>query len=599
MESAGSVTVTVSRVGNSVNSAATIDYSTTNGTAVAPGDYTSTSGSLVWAEDDAATFKTFNIPIADNATGEPDETFTVNIAPDTSEVIGIGSGVVTIIGDPTVTFSPVSYNVGEAGGSVTIFVSRANVDNQAVSVNYATADGTAVAGEDYTTTNGTLNWGAAEVGQKSFNVPILADADAIGPESFVVNLSGCVNCSIIAGQATVNISEGAPPETTPGTLAFNPTNLLFTEATGQASLIVTRTGGTDGQVTVDFETVAGTATSPADFTAVQVLLTWADGVGGVKIINVPIIDDNVIENTETFTVRFKPGTETGTEGLPTIGASTATVSIQDNDESSAGELSILDTNVSEDAGLINVTVTRTGGSDGAASVNYATADGTALAGSDYTATNGTLNWADGNAAPKTIQIQILDDAVIESQESFGVQLSGVTGATIADGTATVVIFDNDGGGTFSISDVTVFEIDQKATVTVTRANDNDTAAFVAWETRDGTAQDENGDNDYKSDDSIKSGELVWLDGDTSSTRTITIDIVPDTKDEGDEWFTVTLVSVQGADSVISKADGYVTIKDPIPIPTLSQWAMALMALLLLGIGAYAIPLRRKSTVTRR
>lgn len=599
MESAGSVTVTVSRIGNSVNSPAQINYSTANDSAVAGEDYTSTSGQLVWAQDEVAPTKTFDIPIADNAAGEPNETFNVNIAAEGSEAIGVASGVVTIIGDPTVTFNPAVYNVGEDGGSVTIFVTRANVDNEAVSVNYATANGTAIAGEDYTTTNGTLNWGAAEVGTKSFNVPILADADANGPEAFVVNLSACVNCTIIANQATVNISEGAPPETTPGTLAFSPAAILVTEATGNAGVFVTRTNGTDGVVTVNYQSASGSATSPADFDAVSGTLSWADGVGGSKLILVPIVDDAAIEPTESFTVSFVPDSETGTEGLPTLGASTVTVSIQDNDESSAGELRVLDTNVSEGDGLINVTVTRSGGSDGAASVNYATADGTAVAGSDFNATNGTLNWADNDAASKTIQIQILDDAVIESQESFTVQLSGATGSTIADGTANVVIFDDDGGGNFSISDVTVFEIDQQATVTITRANDNNTAAFVSWETRDGTAEDENGDNDYKSDNSLQSGELIWLDGDTSSTRTITIDIVPDSKDEGDEWFTVTLVSVQGADSVISKADGYVTIKDPIPIPTLSQWAMGLMALLLLGVGAYAMPRRRKSVITRR
>ncbi|MGA9572856.1 MAG: IPTL-CTERM sorting domain-containing protein, partial [Lysobacterales bacterium] len=599
MESAGSVTVTVSRIGNTVNSAATINFATSDGTAVEPGDYTNTSGSLVWALDDTDAFKTFNVPINDNAAGEPAETFTVTITPDASEVIGIDSGVVTIIGDPTVTLSPASYNVGEADGSVTVFVTRANVDDGAVAVDYTTTDGTAIAGEDYTTTSGTLNWGAAELGPKPINIPIIADADAIGPETFTVDLSGCSNCAIIVAQATVTISEGAPPLTTPGTLAFDPIAILVSEATGDASLFVTRTGGTDGTVTIDYETQAGSASSPADFASVSGTLSWADGVGGNRLISVPVVDDSTVEPTETFTVRFIPASETGTDGLPTVGASPATVSIQDNDSSSAGELSILSTNVSEGDGMINVTVSRNGGSDGAASVDFATMDGTALAGSDYTANNGTLNWADGDAASKNIQIQILDDAVIESQEEFTVNLSNETGATIADGSATVVIYDDDGGGNFSISDVTVFEIDQQATVTITRSNDNNTAAFVAWETRDGTAQDENGDNDYKSDSSAISGELIWLDGDTSNTRTITIAIVPDDKVEGDEWFTVTLVSVQGADSVISKADGVVTIKDPIPIPTLSQWAMGLMVLLLLGIGAYSLPLRRKQAVSRK
>ena len=123
----------------------------------------------------------------------------------------------------------------------------------------------------------------------------------------------------------------------------------------------------------------------------------------------------------------------------------------------------------------------------------------------------------------------------------------------------------------------------------------DSAASIFWETRDVTAQDENGDNDYKSD----SGELVWLDGDTSDTRTITIDIVPDDKTEGNESFTVTITSVQGDSIIVSKADGVITIQDPIPIPTLSQWAMGLLVMLLLGLGMHSLPIRRMSTMTRK
>lgn len=611
MESAGLVTVKVSRTGNSANTAATINYATSNGTAVEPGDYTVTSDALVWGDGDADTFKTFTVPIEDNAAGEPNETFTVTISPGTPadpgpvEVITVPSSVVTIIGDPTVGFSPINYEVSEDGGSITVFVTRANVDDDPVSVDYATAPGTAVAGQDYTTTAGTLNWQDDELGTKSFNIPIIADGDEIGPESFTVVLSNCSNCTINDGQgtATVTIQEGEVNPATPGTLAFSPTAILVPESTGNASVFVTRTGGTDGLVTIKYETASGTATSGADFTAVTNTLTWQNGEGGNKLISVPINNDMAVEPTESFTVRFildgtSPTPNTG-PGKPTIGASQVVVSIQDNDEPPTnGAFSILDTNVGEGDGIINVTVTRSGGSAGAVSVNFTTADGSALAGSDYTATNGTLNWANLDATAKTIPIQILDDLVIEPGEAFTVTLNTPTGgATIADGSATVQIFDDDGGGTFSIDDVTVNEIDQEATLTVTRANDNNTAAFVQWETQDGTAQDENGDNDYKSDDSLRSGELVWLDGDTSSTRNITIDIVPDAKEEGDEYFTVTLVSVQGDDSVISKPNGVVTIKDPVPIPTLSQWAMGLMVLLLLGIGAYSMPLRRRVTGT--
>lgn len=100
--------------------------------------------------------------------------------------------------------------------------------------------------------------------------------------------------------------------------------------------------------------------------------------------------------------------------------------------------------VGEGAGSVRIYVTRTGGSDGAASVAYATANGTAIAGSDYTAASGTLNWANGDSAQKFFDVTILDDASYEGNETFSVNLSGATVASLGSpASATVTITDND------------------------------------------------------------------------------------------------------------------------------------------------------------
>jgi hypothetical protein len=112
-----------------------------------------------------------------------------------------------------------------------------------------------------------------------------------------------------------------------------------------------------------------------------------------------------------------------------------------------------DPSVAENAGTVTFTVTRTGGTDGAVSVSYATSNLTAVAGSDYVATSGTLNFADGQAT-QTFSVTINDDSVDEPDEAFDVSLNNPTGgATLGDSSSRVTIRDNDlpGPGNASVS----------------------------------------------------------------------------------------------------------------------------------------------------
>ena len=118
--------------------------------------------------------------------------------------------------------------------------------------------------------------------------------------------------------------------------------------------------------------------------------------------------------------------------------------------------------VNENGASVTLTVTRTNGSSSAVGVSFATANGSATAGSDYTNTSGTLSWANGDTAGKTITVPILDDSVFEGDETFTVALSSVSGGAAlgTNATATVTIVDNDPpltviGGTYSVSGSTV------------------------------------------------------------------------------------------------------------------------------------------------
>jgi hypothetical protein len=120
--------------------------------------------------------------------------------------------------------------------------------------------------------------------------------------------------------------------------------------------------------------------------------------------------------------------------------STTTVTINGPNDQPTGSLQFNSSalSVNEDGASIRIYVTRTGGSFGAASVNFATANGTAVAGSDYTATSGTLNWSDGDSANKYFDVAITDDSAAENAETFAANLSGASGATMGSPSTTTV-----------------------------------------------------------------------------------------------------------------------------------------------------------------
>jgi plastocyanin len=102
--------------------------------------------------------------------------------------------------------------------------------------------------------------------------------------------------------------------------------------------------------------------------------------------------------------------------------------------------------VSEGAGTLAVTVQRTGGSDGAATVKIATSNGSAKPGKDFTNRNATLSWANGDDSPKTFAVALKNDTAPEQDETFGVKLTKATGASLGTSSATVTIHDDDGAG---------------------------------------------------------------------------------------------------------------------------------------------------------
>jgi hypothetical protein len=197
--------------------------------------------------------------------------------------------------------------------------------------------------------------------------------------------------------------------------------------------------------------------------------------------------------------------------------------------------------IAENGGSATVGVTRTNGSFGAASVHYATSNGTATAPADYTATSGDLSWTSGETATKSFSVPIVNDRTRESNETINLTLSAPTGASLGSpATGTITIVDDDGPGTlqFSAAAYTVSESTPVITIAVNRINGSSGAASVQYATSAGTAT---ADVDYNE----RSGTLNWPSG-NATPKGIDVPINDDALVEGNETVTITLSMPTGA-----------------------------------------------------
>jgi hypothetical protein len=338
------------------------------------------------------------------------------------------------LGQPTIQFSAATYTVAENAGSVSLPVRRLNDTNGVVTVDYATADGTATNGLKYTATNGTLAFAPGETNQ-AIVVPILNEGFVEGTKTFTVTLSNPTNASLgTPTTATVRITDndvGLQFESSP----YTPGSYRVNEAEGFILLAVTR--GDDGNQTetVDFATSDLTATNGVNYAATNGTLTLAPGQK-VAVFTVPILNDGLKEGNKVFRVTLSNPTN------QVLGAQrTATVTIVDND---AG-VQFQPFNqywIAENEGALTLTVVRGNDTDLApCSVDYAFSNMTATNGVNYLGVNGTLSFGQGEMT-QTLTVPILNDGVPAADKQFKVTLSNPTNAVLGPyATATMTILD--------------------------------------------------------------------------------------------------------------------------------------------------------------
>jgi len=225
-------------------------------------------------------------------------------------------------------FSQANYNVNEEDVSVTLIVTRLFDNCQgAVSVDYATSDGTATAGSDYIATSGTLEWDDGDTESKTFTVEIIDDSEPESDETFFVSLSNPTGCAELGEPYRAEVTIG---DNDYSLLQFSPANYDdVNEGDDSVTLTVTRSGSTQGAVSVEYATSDGTATAGSDYTATSGTLEWDDGDTEPKTFPVEIIDDSETESDETFFVSL----DNPTGGARLGDLDIAEVTIRDNDPS--------------------------------------------------------------------------------------------------------------------------------------------------------------------------------------------------------------------------------------------------------------------------
>ena len=490
----------------------------------------------------------FSLQTPENATlGEP-RTHTLTITSDDSVRAG------------SLHFATDVLRVDESAGTVSIGITRSEASESAVSVRVRSVNGTATAGADYEAVDTVLNFADGEAGTKTVTLRILDDSIAEATESFGLNLSEASGGAAIGAPASAFViitDNDAPPS--PGRLQFALAEYRADENAGNALITVTRTDGSAGAVSASFNTTGISATAGADYQDVNTQVNFADGDVTPKTVLIPIINDSLDEPDETLALRLSAPT-----GGATLGLAEARLTITDDDaphQPGVIALSAIDYAVAENAGSVQITLLRSNGGNGAASVRLTTANDSAIAPADYAASNTLVQWADGDVAPKTVTIAIVNDTLIEGAERFVITLSQASGAglgEIASGHVTIVDDDTTpqptpGALRFETANASVDEAAGRIVLRVNRVNGSDGAVRVRYATQSGSAT-------AGSDFEAASGVLSWAAQDNTA-KTITINVADDALTEGNENFTLTLSAPEGGAMIGTPSSISVTIVD--------------------------------------
>ena len=487
----GSLTFTVTRIGAAAGTLS-LSFATADGTAVAGTDYSANSGSLSFAPVESS--KTVTVTTTNDTQIESPETLYLNLSNvSAGGVIGDNQGLGTINDDEGFSVSDASKD--EAGGQLRVTVTKTGSNSSNITLGFATADGTALAGTDYSPKLGMLTF-TPTTASVDVNLTTLHDAVIEPNETILVSIFNASTGTILDGQGVATIIDNDTPP------SFSVNDATIMEG-GNALFTITKTGLTQNSYNISFSTSSGTAIAETDYSTVGTTLTFASNET-TKTWYVPTLQDSLDENNEQFNFNIH-----GATGGATISRATGIGTITDDEPSFA-----ISDGLGTEGGTVVFTVTKTG--PGAGNINYVTANGTALSGSDYTAASATLSFASGEAS-KQVVISTINDSVQEIDETFAISLSGATNGIITDANGAGTIRDNDGGTecsgvSFSITNNPAVEEGNPLNFTVVKSGSSSSSCTVNYATANGTAN--------ATDYTATSGTLTYTPAQTTKTVTV-------------------------------------------------------------------------------
>ncbi|WP_304437817.1 Calx-beta domain-containing protein, partial [Cylindrospermopsis sp. CR12] len=291
----------------------------------------------------------------------------------------------------------------------------------AVSATINLTNGTATAPSDYNNTSITVNFANGET-SKTVTIPIVNDSQFEADETVNLTLSNPTGGATLGTQTTAVLTIINDDLPQPGIINLNSSNYTVNE-NGTANIKLTRTSGSDGEVSVILTPSNESAIAGEDYTNTPITVTFANGETS-KTVTIPLIDDSIYEPTETVNLTLSNPTGGATLGTQ----NTATLTIIDNDAvPGVIQFSNETYSINENGTPVTaVTLTRINGSDGAVGVRINLTNRTANAPSDYNNTPITVNFANGETS-KTVTIPIVNDSQFEADETVNLTLSSPTG----------------------------------------------------------------------------------------------------------------------------------------------------------------------------